>query len=32
MVALRIDEAFDGMRDEAAFQEIVRRFDLGAHR
>ena len=32
MVAVRIDEAFDGVRDEPAFQEIVRRFDLGAHR
>ncbi|MGA3039411.1 MAG: tetratricopeptide repeat protein [Bryobacteraceae bacterium] len=32
MVTLRVDEALDFVRGDAAYQEIVRRFDLGAHR
>jgi tetratricopeptide (TPR) repeat protein len=32
MVPLRVDEALDCVRGDAAYREIVRRFDLGAHR
>ena len=32
MISLRTDRAFDGVRDDPAYQEIVRRFELGAHR
>ncbi|MGA2742724.1 MAG: tetratricopeptide repeat protein [Bryobacteraceae bacterium] len=32
IVTLRVDEALDCVRDDPAYKEIVRRFDLGAHR
>jgi hypothetical protein len=32
MVSLRADPALDSLRDEPVFRDIVRRFDLGAHR
>jgi len=32
MASLRVDEALDGVRNDPAYQEILRRFDLGAHR
>jgi tetratricopeptide (TPR) repeat protein len=32
IVSLRVDEALDCVRDDPAYNEIVRRFDLGAHR
>jgi tetratricopeptide (TPR) repeat protein len=32
MVTLRVDEALDCVRGDPAYREIVRRFDLGAHR
>jgi tetratricopeptide (TPR) repeat protein len=32
MVSLRVDEALDCVRGDPAYREIVRRFDLGAHR
>jgi Flp pilus assembly protein TadD len=32
MASLRVDEALSGVRDDPAYNEILRRFDLGAHR
>jgi len=32
LVSLRVDEAIDCVRDDPAYKEIVRHFDLGAHR
>jgi hypothetical protein len=32
LVFLRMDEAIDCARGDPAYPEIVRRFDLGAHR
>jgi Tfp pilus assembly protein PilF len=32
LASLRVDEAIDCVRNDPAYKEIVRRFDLGAHR
>jgi len=32
LVSVRVDEALDCVRDDPAYEEIVRRFDLGARR
>jgi len=32
MASLRVDEALGCVRDDPAYNEILRRFDLGAHR
>jgi Tfp pilus assembly protein PilF len=32
MASLRVDEAIDCVRDDPAYKEILRRFDLGTHR